>query len=176
MHFFNYRIVAQIMGKRKVKTNAIRTLEQQKIKYDLVHYTYDPENLDVRKIAAENDLELKQIYKTLVLQGNQTPILVALVPGDGALDLKKLASASGNKRVHMAAVKNLQNLTGYIRGGCCPIGMKKLFPVYIDQQAKALDRIYVNAGQRGILMGTLPDELVRISQAQWIDLCKDRGE
>lgn len=141
------------------KTNALRILARKKITYTLVEYTYDPENLDVAKIALENGLELKAVYKTLVLKGDRNGIFVTVVPGDRSLDLKATAKISGNKKVQMMPVKDLEKSTGYIRGGCSPIGMKKAFPVYMDQLALELDMVYVNAGTRGILFGVPAKDL-----------------
>lgn len=152
------------------KTNAIRLLEQKKITFDTVHYVYDSENLDVQKIAAENHLELEQIYKTLVLEGEQTGILVALVAGNQSLSLKKMALLSHNKKVALLAVKDLQKHTGYIRGGCSPIGMKKQYPVYVSEEAKDLEKLYINAGTRGILVGVSPSDLYDLVQGEWAEI------
>ena len=149
------------------KTNAIRLLEKHQKTYQIIEYKYDPENLDVAKIATDNQLELAAIYKTLVLKGDKTGIWVAVVPGDKTLSLKAMAQASGNKKVAMVPVKDIQGLTGYIRGGCSPLGMKKTYPVIIDTLAKTQELIFVNAGQRGILVGVNPDDLQEVSQAIW---------
>lgn len=152
------------------KTNAIRLLQQKKIAFNTVHYIYDSENLNVGKIAEENDLVLEQVYKTLVLQGDKTGIIVALVAGDQSLSLKKMAAVSKNKKVAMLAVKDLQKHTGYIRGGCSPIGMKKQYPVYISEEAKDLEKLYINAGTRGILVGVTPSDLCDLAQGEWAEI------
>lgn len=149
------------------KTNAIRLLEKNKIAYEIIEYQYDPENLDVAKIAADNQLELEAIYKTLVIKGDKTGVWVAVVPGNKTLSLKAMAQASNNKKVAMVPVKEIQGLTGYIRGGCSPLGMKKDYPVVIDTTAQNLPLIFVNAGQRGILFGVKPDDLQAVSEATW---------
>lgn len=149
------------------KTNAIRLLERKKIAFDTVEYTYHSENLSVELIAEENGLSLPEIYKTLVLKGDKTGILVALVAGDKTISLKTLAAVSGNKKIAMVAVKDLQKHTGYIRGGCSPIGMKKQFPVYISEEAQHLEKMYVNAGVRGVLVGVKPQELLEAAGAEW---------
>ncbi|OJJ15468.1 aminoacyl-tRNA deacylase [marine bacterium AO1-C] len=149
------------------KTNAIRLLEKHHKTYQTVEYQYDPENLDVAKIAADNQLELTSIYKTLVLKGDKTGIWVAVVPGNKTLSLKAMAQASSNKKVAMVPVKDIQGLTGYIRGGCSPLGMKKAYPVVIDDSAQAQELIFVNAGQRGILVGLNPHDLQEVSNAIW---------
>ncbi|MEM7370362.1 MAG: Cys-tRNA(Pro) deacylase [Bacteroidota bacterium] len=152
------------------KTNALRLLDQKKIVYETITYTYDPDNLDLRYIAQENELLISRIYKTLVLQGSHMPALVAVVAGDRLLNLKALAKVSGNKRVYMTAVKELQALTGYIRGGCSPIGMKKPYPVFIDASANELDLMYVNAGIRGMLVGLSPQDLGMVCGAKIADI------
>jgi Cys-tRNA(Pro)/Cys-tRNA(Cys) deacylase len=154
------------------KTNALRILDQQKIAYDTVEYEYDSENLDLAKIAAENGFVLETIYKTLVLTGDKTGVLVAVVAGHHSLSLKKMAAVSGNKKVEMVAVKDIQTLTGYIRGGCSPIGMKKNFPVYLDETAKTMERIFVNAGVRGILFSCKPEDLLKVGRGEWADIAE----
>ena len=143
------------------KTNALRLLDKAGVAYRLVEYQYDAEDLDVAKIAADNGLELAQVYKTLVCQGDKTGPLVAVVPGDAQLDLKALALASGNKKIALAPLAALTALTGYVRGGCSPIGMKKDFPVILDEDADYWDEILINAGARGLLFGTNPVTLTK---------------
>jgi len=155
------------------KTNTLRILEQHKIAYDTIQYHYDDENLNVAKIALDNELKLNQVYKTLVVKGDKTGVLVAVVAGDKSLSLKKIAMLSGNKKITLIPVKDLQGLTGYIRGGCSPLGMKKQFPTYFDQSAKDFDKIYVNAGIRGTLFGCNPEDLVLVAQGQWSDITED---
>ncbi|MFK7796117.1 MAG: Cys-tRNA(Pro) deacylase [Aureispira sp.] len=147
------------------KTNALRLLDQQKKNYTTINYTYDPENLDVAHIATTNDLELSTIYKTLILKGDKTGVLVAVVAGDAQLNLKKAAQASGNKKVALLPVKDLLATTGYVRGGCSPLGLKKNYPIYIDVSAEVLDYLYVNAGVRGVLVGLQPNDLVQVTEA-----------
>lgn len=158
--------------KNMKKTNALRILDQQKIAYSTVEYEYDSENLDVAKIASDNGLVLEEVYKTLVLIGDKTGVLVAVVAGHHSLSLKKIASVSGNKKVEMSAVKDLQSLTGYIRGGCSPIGMKKNYPVYIDETGRDLARIFVNAGIRGILFACAPNDLLTACKGEWADIAE----
>jgi Cys-tRNA(Pro)/Cys-tRNA(Cys) deacylase len=152
------------------KTNALRILDQQKIQYETLEYSYDSENLDVAKIASDNGIPLETIYKTLVLFGDKSGTIMAVVAGDRQVSLKKIATASGNKKVEMAAIKDLQQLTGYIRGGCSPIGTKKAFPVYFDNSAQRLDKIYVNAGARGLLFSCSPEDLLKVCNAVWADI------
>ena len=147
------------------KTNALRLLDAQKIPYEIVEYQYDAGDLSVEHIAKDNGLHLERIFKTLVAKGDKNGIAVAVVPGHKNLDFKTLAEASGNKKMTLVAVKDIQDLTGYIRGGCSPIGMKKDYPVYLDTSALAYDVIYVNAGQRGLLVGLSPEALRRATEA-----------
>lgn len=148
------------------KTNAIRILEKHKVSFDTVTYSYDENDLSVEKIARDNQLELAQVFKTLVAKGDKSGVLVAVVPGHCVMDFKLMAKASGNKKVRMIPKAEIEGLTGYIRGGCSPLGMKKNFPVFIDEIALQFDRIYVNAGTRGVLFGIAPADLQRVSQAR----------
>lgn len=152
------------------KTNAIRLLEQQKISYTTVSYTYDPDNLEVGHIAQFNGLELTSIYKTLILKGDKTGVFVALVAGDAQLNIKKAAQVSGNKKVALLPVKDLLATTGYIRGGCSPLGLKKSYPIYLDESARDLEYLYVNAGTRGLLIGLTPQDLVQATAASFVSL------
>jgi len=153
------------------KTNALRLLDKAKIKYTTFEYDYDPDHLSAKAIAEENGISLDQVYKTLVGKGNNTGVLVAVIPSSGSLDFKALCKAAGNKKMTLVAVKELQGLTGYIRGGCSPIGMKKDYPVFLDASMNNQDRIYVNAGQRGLLVGISPTDLVNITKATIGNLC-----
>ncbi|MGH1339349.1 MAG: Cys-tRNA(Pro) deacylase [Aureispira sp.] len=152
------------------KTNAIRLLARQKLPYTTITYTYDPENLDVGHIAMVNKLALNTIYKTLILTGDKTGVFVALVAGNDQLNLKKAAVASGNKKVALLPVKHLLATTGYIRGGCSPLGLKKNYPIYLDESAQALEYLYVNAGTRGLLVGLLPQHLIQATAAIYVSL------
>jgi len=154
------------------KTNAIRKLDTRKIKYEIKAYTYDPENLSVEKIAEANKMEVTTIYKTLIAKGDRTGILIAVVPGNLALDLKALAKASRNKKITLVPVNEIQKITGYIRGGCSPLGMKKNFPVYMDEAVNKLDLVYVNAGQRGLLFGVKPTDLQTVTRAEICPISK----
>ncbi len=140
----------------------MRLLDQQKIKYALFEYHYDPDNLELKKPVHDNGGEVPLIYKTLVAKGDKTGIVVAVIARDAKLHFKRLAKASGNKKITLIAVKELQTTTGYIRGGCSPIGMKKPFPVFIDANATREEIIYVNAGLRGLLIGVEPNDLQRM--------------
>lgn len=158
------------MGRVSKKTNAIRLLEAQGWPYELVEYHYDPGNLDVAKIADDNHLSLPRIFKTLVAKGDKTGPLVAVVPGNASLNYKKLARASQNKKITLVPVKELQALTGYVRGGCSPIGMKRDYPVFLDVAVQDHSLVYINAGQRGTLVGLSPQHLIDATSALVVDL------
>lgn len=143
------------------KTNAMRLLEAAGIPYSLTAYQYDAEELSVAKIAADNNLRLERIFKTLVLKTDTGSIVVAVTPGDKQLDIKAVAKESNCKKVALADTQQLQALTGYVRGGCSPVGMKKNYPVIVDASALSFERIYVNAGMRGLLMELSPQDLQR---------------
>lgn len=146
------------------KTNAVRILDRAKIKYELIKYEYDPEHLSVGKIAKDNQLTTQQVFKTIVAKGDKTGVIVAVISGDDSINLKALAKISGNKKIALFPVKDLLNLTGYIRGGCSPLGMKKQFPVFIETLATTLPKILVNAGQRGLLMKVSTEDLVQVTK------------
>lgn len=162
------------MAKKKIdKTNAMRILDRSKIPYEIMTYTVDESDLSGEHAAAELGLDPKRVYKTLVLKGDKKGHLVAVIPVDGTLDLKALARVSGNKSVEMIHVKELFDLTGYIRGGCSPIGMKKLFPTYLDESCMVFETIVFSAGQRGMQIVAAPADLVRTVNGQVCALLQD---
>lgn len=152
------------------KTNVARMLDQHKIDYELREYPVDPENLSATHIAEQIGENIKQVFKTIVLHGDKTGIFVCVLPGDAEVDLKKAAKISGNKKCATLPLKSLLPTTGYIRGGCSPIGMKKLFPTYIDASAESYDRIYVSAGIRGLQVMLDPHDLATMVNAEFHDL------
>ena len=152
------------------KTNAARILDRLKIKYELVEYTVDPDNLAADHVAEELGEHIEQVYKTLVLRGDKTGIIVCVVAGNREVDLKKAAKASGNKKVEMIAMKELLPLTGYIRGGCTAIGMKKHYPTYISEEAQHFPFIYVSAGKRGLQLKPSPLDLAKAAQASFAEV------
>lgn len=143
------------------KTNAARLLDQAKINYELVPYEADEDHLAAAHVAEQLGEDIAQVFKTLVLRGDKTGIFVCVIPGDGEVNLKQAAKASGNKSAEMIRMKELLPVTGYIRGGCSPIGMKKPFPVFIHSSCMDFNVIYVSAGVRGLQIRIRPDELVR---------------
>ena len=162
------------MAKNKIdKTNAMRILDRSKIPYEIMTYTVDESDLSGEHAAAELGLDPKRVFKTLVLKGDKKGHLVAVIPVDGTLELKALARVSGNKSVEMIHVKELFDLTGYIRGGCSPIGMKKLFPTYLDESCMVFETIVFSAGQRGMQIVAAPADLVRTVNGQVCALLQD---
>ena len=145
------------------KTNAVRILDQQKIAYELVEYEVDENDLGAINVARKLGQDVEQVFKTLILRGDKTGIFVVLIPGNAELNLKKTAKLSGNKSAEMIAMKELLPLTGYIRGGCTPIGMKKNYPNYIHETCILYKFIYVSAGVRGIQVKISPDDLILLT-------------
>ena len=160
--------------KKQVKTNAIRIVEQKKIPYQEHTYTFSEDDLGAKYVAEELNQNEAQIFKTLVAVGNKTGPVVAVIPSNQELDLKKIAKESGNKKVEMLHLKDLENLTGYIRGGCSPVGMKKLFPTYFDQSALNFATIMVSAGKRGVQMELAPNDLAGLVRGKFVDLTLEK--
>ena len=157
------------------KTNAARILDRQKIPYQLVEYNVDPDHLEATHVAEELGEDISTVFKTLVLEGDKTGHFVCVIQGDKSVDLKKAAKVSGNKKAAMIPMKELLPLTGYIRGGCTAIGMKKNFPVYLQQEAVSLPFIYVSAGKRGLQLKLNPLHFVKASQATVTDIITDNA-
>ena len=148
------------MAKKIEKTNAARLLDKAGISYKLIPYEFDENDLAAQHVADSLEQDIARVCKTLVLHGDRTGHIVCVVPGNGEVDLKALAKASGNKKVEMIAMKDLLSVTGYIRGGCSPIGMKKRFPTYFHSTALSFETIYVSAGVRGLQVEVSPADLV----------------
>ena len=142
------------------KTNAARLLDAAGIEYELVPYSYSEEDLSAESVAAELSEPIEQVFKTLVLRGDKTKEFVCVIPGDMEVDLKVAAKISGNKNCEMLHVKDLLPTTGYIRGGCSPIGMKNPFPTFIHESALLYDYIYISAGKRGLQIKINPQALI----------------
>ena len=151
--------------KSPAKTNASRLLDKQKIRYELIAYEVDESDLSATSLAAKLGQNIKQIFKTLVLRGTNSGIFVCVIPGDEEVDLKLAAKVSENKKAEMVHMKELLPLTGYIRGGCSPIGMKKNYPVFIHESCLQFDTIYISAGKRGTQLRLSPQDLIRASGA-----------
>ena len=148
------------MAKKIEKTNAARLLDKARIAYNLIPYEFDENDLAAQHVADSLGQDISRVFKTLVLFGDKTGHIVCVVPGNMEVDLKALAKVSGNKKVEMIAMKDLLAVTGYIRGGCSPIGMKKRFPTYFHSTASNFETIYVSAGVRGIQFEISPAALV----------------
>ena len=157
---------------KPVKTNVLRHLDAAKIPYETREYDVSDENYDGSLVAAKVGLPPEMIYKTLVLTGDRTKYLVCVIPADRELDMKAVARATGNKSVAMLPQKELLPLTGYLRGGCSPIGMKKAFPTFIQEDASQLERISVSAGARGCQVILAPDALISCTKATLVPLCR----
>lgn len=142
------------------KTNAARLLDKAHIPYELIPYTVDENNLAAEHVAQELGENIEQVFKTLVLRGDCNGIFVCVVPGNKEVNLKSAAKISGNKSAEMIAMKELLPTTGYIRGGCSPIGMKKPFPTYIHTSCNAFEYIYISAGVRGLQIKISPIRLI----------------
>ena len=159
------------MAKDKInKTNACRILDQKKIDYELIPYEVDEEDLGAQHIADQLGEDINQVFKTLVLKGDKIGYFVCVIPGCNEVDLKKTAKATGNKSCDLIPMKDLLPLTGYIRGGCSPIGMKKPFPTFIHEICQLFDYIYVSAGVRGLQFKLKPDDLVQAAGMTIADL------
>jgi Cys-tRNA(Pro)/Cys-tRNA(Cys) deacylase len=152
------------------KTNAVRLLDARKIPYALLEYEVDENDLRAVTLARKIGQDPAQIFKTLVLRGDKNGIFVAVIPGDSEVDLKKAARVTGNKSAEMVQMKELLPLTGYIRGGCSPLGMKKNYPVHIHETCLLYDRIFISAGTRGMQIRINPEDLIRMTGAVVCDI------
>jgi len=152
------------------KTNALRILDRLNIAYTTAEYTVDESDLSAAHVAASIAMPAEQVFKTLLLRGDKTGCFVCCIPGPCEIDLKKAAKVSGNKKADLVPVKELEPLTGYIRGGCSPIGMKKAFPTFLDETSGLHDQIAISAGRRGIQVLLAPNDLMNAVQAQVADL------
>ena len=156
------------MGK-EVKTNAVRILERNKVSYELLTYECD-EFIDGLHTAEKTGAPVEQSYKTLVMQGKSKKYYVFVIPIDREVDLKAAARAVQEKSVEMIPVKELTNITGYVRGGCSPLGMKQQFPTVIDATARAFDQIYVSGGRIGTTIKVNPQDLAKVVNAEFADI------
>lgn len=156
------------------KTNAARLLDKQGIAYELLEYIVDESDLSANAVAAKLGQNIDQVFKTLVLRGDKAGVFVCVIPGGDELDLKKAAKASGNKSAAMVLMKEIQELTGYIRGGCSPLGMKKNYPIYIHESCTRYDFIFISAGVRGLQLKINPEDLIVCTRAQISDLLETK--
>ncbi|MFI3259544.1 MAG: Cys-tRNA(Pro) deacylase [Rikenellaceae bacterium] len=158
------------MAKKLTKTNAVRLLSQAKIAYELVSYEVDESNLAATHVAEQLGEDVAQVFKTLVLRGDRNGHLVCIIPGDKELNLKVAAKVSGNKSVEMIPMKELLPTTGYIRGACSPIGMKRHLPTFIDHSSLNFEVIYISAGVRGMQIEINPQSLISFVGAEVAEL------
>lgn len=158
------------------KTNAARLLDRAGIGYQLIPYNVDPDNLAADHVAAELGEDINKVFKTLVLHGTPCGYFVCVIPGNREVDLKKAAKVAGAKKAEMIPMKELLGLTGYIRGGCSPVGMKKPFPTYFHSTALDFEKIYVSAGQRGLQFEIAPADLIEYCGATVDDIATDPEE
>lgn len=157
-----------------MKTNAVRLLESLGIRYELREYSVDPEDLAAESVAAKVGMPAEQVFKTLVARGDRNGPCFAVIPGNTELDLKALAASSGNRKVELVPLKEVQPLTGYIRGGVTVLGAKKSFPVFADETVELWDKISVSAGVRGTQIILQPADYLRASGAILADIAKGK--
>lgn len=155
------------------KTNAARLLDRAKIAYELVPYAVDGEHLDVVHVAEQLGEDIACVFKTLVLRGDRSGYFVCVVPGNHSVDLKAAARISGNKKADLIPMKELLPVTGYIRGGCSPVGMRKAFPTFIHTSACDLPFIYISAGVRGLQLKIAPADLIAFVGAVPADISRE---
>ncbi|MFV0545021.1 MAG: Cys-tRNA(Pro) deacylase [Bacteroides sp.] len=148
------------------KTNVARLLDKAKVAYELIPYNVDENDLSAIHVAESLGEDIEQVFKTLVLHGDKTGYFVCVIPGDHEVNLKLAAKVSGNKKCDLIPMKELLPLTGYIRGGCSPIGMKKHFPTYIHYTVDQFSYVYISAGIRGLQIKIAPNDLIRESRGE----------
>jgi len=154
----------------KVKTNAMRILDTQKVPYEILTYDSKDGKIDGVAVAGKIGREASQVYKTLVAVGASKGLYVFVIPVESELDLKKAAKEACEKKVEMLPVKDIQKFTGYIRGGCSPIGMKKNYPTFLDESAQELETIIVSAGKIGFQVELAPEQLIQATEGKYADL------
>src|SRR5215467_11830431 len=158
-----------------MKTNAVRFLETLGIQYELREYEVDPEDLAAESVAAKIGMPAEQVFKTLLARGDRNGLCFAVVPGNCELDLKLLAAAAGDRKIELVPVKDLQSLTGYIRGGVTVLGAKKAFPVIADETIQLWHRISISAGVRGTQIILAPDDYLRAAAATMADIARSKS-
>lgn len=155
-----------------MKTNAVRLLDSLGVQYELREYEVDPEDLAAETVAAKIGMPAEQVFKTLLARGDRNGLCFAVIPGNCELDLKALAAAAGDRKTELAPVKELQNLTGYIRGGVTVLGARKAFPVYADETIQLWERISISAGVRGTQIIIAPTDYIRVTEATMADIAR----
>ena len=154
------------MKEKIAKTNVARLLDKAKVKYELIPYEVDDNDLSAIHVAESLGEDIEQVFKTLVLHGDKSGYFVCVIPGEHELNLKMAVKVSGNKKCDLIPMKDLLPLTGYIRGGCSPLGMKKRFPTFIHESCLEFPYIYVSAGVRGLQIKLAAQDLIKESNAQ----------
>ena len=165
-----FKLMQRFFSSDKLKTNAIRILESSNIKYSTVSYDVNENDLSGETVAKKINALPETVFKTLVTLGDKTGVTIFCIPIISELNLKRSAILSENKYIEMVKVKDIFNLTGYIRGGCSPIGMKKKYPTFIEETALIFDRIYVSAGIRGMQIYLSPLDLQKMTSAEFVNL------
>ena len=158
-----------------MKTNAVRLLDHLGVRYELREYEVDPEDLAAETVARKVGLPPEQVFKTLVARGDKHGVCLAVVPGNCELDLKALARATGDKKIDTVPLKEVEPLTGYIRGGVTALACKRPSPVYVDETAQLFDVISISAGMRGLQVLIAPDDYIRVTNAKVVAIAKDKG-
>jgi Cys-tRNA(Pro)/Cys-tRNA(Cys) deacylase len=156
------------------KTNAVRLLERLGVAFELREYEVDPEDLAAETVARKVGMPAEQVFKTLVARGDKHGVCLAVVPGNCELDLKALARATGDKRTETVALREVEPLTGYIRGGVTALACKKNYPVFLDETAQLFDVISISAGMRGLQVLLAPDDFIRVTDAKLAPIAKDK--
>jgi Cys-tRNA(Pro)/Cys-tRNA(Cys) deacylase len=156
------------------KTNAVRLLDRLEIHYELREYEVDPNDLAAETVAAKIGLPPEQVFKTLVARGERNGVCLAVVPGDQELNLKSLSAAAGERKIELVPVKELQSLTGYIRGGVTALAAKRDFPVYADETIELFDVISISAGMRGLQILLAPSDYLAATKAKLVDLSQPK--
>ena len=152
------------------KTNAMRILDKNKINYEVITYDISDDKIDGISVAEKTGQDMKEVYKTLVTQGVSRELYVFVIPVDKELDLKKAAKSAGEKSLQMIHVKDITKYTGYIRGGCSPVGMKKLYKTFIQEEARDLENICVSGGKKGLQVKLEPMDLIKIINGSFADV------
>lgn len=158
------------MSSKNIKTNVARFLQKKRVKFDLIPYEVDENDLGAEHVAESLSENVEQVFKTIVLHGDKSGYIVGVLPGNHEIDLKKLAKVSGNKKCEPLPLKDLLPTTGYIRGGCSPIGMKKKFQTYIHTTVNSFPYVFVSAGVRGVQLKISPVDLIEQTEAVVADI------
>ncbi len=157
---------------KQTKTNAMRLLDANKVSYESFHYFIDEVNTDGTLVARMNQRDVDLVHKTLVAKNAKNDLFVFIIPIAKELDLKKAAQATGEKKIDMLLHKDLQKYTGYIKGGCSPLGMKKLYPTFLEQSSNTKEKVIVSGGKKGHIIEVLIADLLQVVKGQLVDLIK----